>query len=144
MCLGRRGERREEVDGGRRCLRVGVTDVFDHVCELPASNGGSSRDLDEREPPPAMEAHKSHRRELRLNQPAHASTGGDEESDCRGGKKKKKKSLQDTLSAMYIFGCLKVWYFCCLWQHKGGIFSIFIVCINRLAALKMEAVDASF
>lgn len=39
MYLGRGWKRSEDVGGGRQCLRVSDTDMFDHVYELPASNG---------------------------------------------------------------------------------------------------------
>lgn len=51
-CIWEKGwKRSEDVGGGQQCLRVSVTDMFDHVSELPASNGCRSWDLDQREPP---------------------------------------------------------------------------------------------
>lgn len=148
MCLGRRRKRREDVGGGRQCLRVGVTDMFDHVCELPASNGCKSRDLDQREPPA-----RRHRKTADVNSGANGepkiSQHARKREPMRGttaeaGGFKRHKSVQGILSTMFIFRRLKVCFFCCLWQHKGRIFSIFIARINRLAALMMEAADASF
>lgn len=59
------------AEGRQQCLRVSVTDMFDHVSELPASNGCRSRDLDQREPPA-----RRHRKWMMHTQ-VHTEGGGE-------------------------------------------------------------------